>query len=167
MKYCAKLIELTVAESEIYPIVAEHKAALIYIVGLPLVRTTAHEMESMESNPKEFVNNALDICDQQQSNTIKAQTVKMLEALYDNVDGSLSYAVIQLLQTLAFSVQSNNLEDIPTNFSSLMEVRNSVFLASPQITRIETCILMLSHLYYWLPKRADIKYWQRHSMLIA
>jgi hypothetical protein len=47
----------------------------------------------MFSAPEEFVNLALDTCDKQEGECIKTKAASLLEAMCDNVDGSVTTLV--------------------------------------------------------------------------
>jgi hypothetical protein len=48
----------------------------------------------MINDPDQFVNLALDTCDKQSSKVIKTQGAKLLEAICDNIDGSITFTTL-------------------------------------------------------------------------
>ena len=60
-------------------------------VVMPYLKISEKEKEDIESNPKEFVNYSIDICDKQTSKTYKSNAAALLECLIDNVDGMLTF----------------------------------------------------------------------------
>lgn len=62
-------------------------------VIVPYLKISEQERENIESNPKEFVNYAVDVCEKQESKTYKSQAAKLLENIVDHVDGMLSFVV--------------------------------------------------------------------------
>jgi hypothetical protein len=62
-------------------------------VIIPYLKISEQERENIESNPKEFVNYAVDVCEKQESKTYKSQAAKLLENIVDHVDGMLSFVV--------------------------------------------------------------------------
>lgn len=60
-------------------------------VVLPLLKLSERDKENIESDPKEFVNHSIDICQEQKSNTYQTQAAKLLEHLISNIDGMLTF----------------------------------------------------------------------------
>ena len=92
------------------------------------MRTTKSEFSGMFSAPEEFVNLALDTCDKQESECVKTKAASLLEAMCDNVDGSVSSLVKYCVDAI------NQEQAIPA----------------------ETCLVALTVVSYILPKREDL-----------
>jgi hypothetical protein len=60
---------------------------------VPYLKISEQEKEDIESNPKEFANYSVDICEKQESKTYKSQAAKLLENIVDHVDGMLTFVV--------------------------------------------------------------------------
>ena len=71
---------------------------LILDVCFMLIRTSTDERQKMYAEPQEFVNLALDTCEEQKSKTVKTQAAKLFEALVDNINGSLTLTTFYSLQ---------------------------------------------------------------------
>ena len=54
----------------------------------------------MYDEPQEFVNLALDTCEEQKSRTVKTQAAKLAEALVDNINGALTLIMFYSLQSM-------------------------------------------------------------------
>ena len=66
--------------------------------------TSEKELEDAETNPKEFVNYQIDLCNEQKSGTYKTQAAKVLEGLVDHVDGTQTF-----IANLNFEMITNTL----------------------------------------------------------
>ena len=75
---------------ELYDRYIQYQANLILDVCFVLIRTSEEERQTMYDDPAEFVNLALDTCEEQKSKTVKTQAAKLFEALVDNINGSLT-----------------------------------------------------------------------------
>ena len=73
---------------------------LILDVCLNFIKTTENERQKMLDDPKDFVQLALDTCDKQNSNIVKTQAAKALEAVCDNVDGTITHVIFFCIQAL-------------------------------------------------------------------
>jgi len=58
----------------------------------------------MFSDPEEFVSLALDTCDKQESDCIKTKAASLLEAMCDNIDGSVTTLVQFCSNALNYSL---------------------------------------------------------------
>ena len=85
---------LFVGEKEFYDILVEKSKELLVKVCLNLMRTTSQEYEQMINDPEQFVALALDTCDKQHSKIVKTQAAKLLEAICDNIDGTVSFITL-------------------------------------------------------------------------
>lgn len=72
---------------------------LITYVGFTFLRTFREENDEMSKNPIEFVNLALDACDQQEYVTLKSQTSKFIKTIWDELQ-----EVFENVRALAFEV---------------------------------------------------------------
>ena len=66
------------------------------------MRTTKSEFEQMTVYPQEFVNIGLDVCHQQDADTVKSKAASLLEGMCDNVDGSVTTLVQYCTSALSF-----------------------------------------------------------------
>jgi hypothetical protein len=91
-------------EQEFQEILVKQSKDLIVHVSLNLMRTSKHEISDLESDPEQFVNLALDVCDKQKSRVIKTQGAKLLEALCDNIDGAVSFVTLFSCQSICMAL---------------------------------------------------------------
>jgi hypothetical protein len=70
-----------------------------------MLQTTNEEKEVLEDSAQEFFTLAIDTVDKQESQVIKTQGAKMLEALCDYIDGSVTFATVFTLDALAFGAK--------------------------------------------------------------
>lgn len=81
-------------EKEFYDVVQSNFKPILISICLNFLKTMKSEFETIEDNPQDFVNLALDTCDKQQSETIKTNAAKLLESMCDNIDGAVSNITI-------------------------------------------------------------------------
>lgn len=62
----------------------------------------------MYDNPQEFVSLALDTCDRQKSYIIKTQAAKLIEALCDNIDGSVTLITFFCVNSLNMTLSKES-----------------------------------------------------------
>ena len=88
---------------------------------------------------------------------MKTQAVQFIEKLCTNVDGLLTFVTGFTLQSIHFSLVSNDINLIPEKFPRLKNYKDSVFFTktTAQI-RVETCILVLANLFYLITDREDL-----------
>jgi hypothetical protein len=103
---------------------------------------TTSEKEKMDAvdQPKEFMNLALDVCDKQESKTVKTQAAKCLEAFGDKVDGCISFCSMFCIQAIDCYINNNqNNDQTKMNYIVLIEFFKGRFLsANPPEIIIET-----------------------------
>jgi hypothetical protein len=68
------------------------------------MRTSKIELSELETDPEQFVNLALDVCDKQKSRVIKTQGAKLLEAICDNIDGGVSFVTLFSCQSICLAL---------------------------------------------------------------
>lgn len=73
---------------------ARVRARLFSDVLFPLLTTPESEYLKAVDEPKEFMALALDVVDKQDSQTIKTQAAKCIEAFADKVDGCVSFVAM-------------------------------------------------------------------------
>jgi len=109
------------------------------------------ELETIEDNPQDFVNLALDTCDKQQSETIKTNAAKLLESMCDNIDGAVSNITIFCCAAINTALQG-----APVQPSQLLDMQNDPFLHNQPEMIAETCIVAMTVISYILPRRKDL-----------
>ena len=137
---------------------ARVRARIICDVLLMLLTTSNKEEIDAIEDPKEFINLAIDVCDKQESKTIKTQAAKWLEAFADKIDGWISFLSMFCIQAIDWYINGcqNNIQS-QMNYLVLIEFFKHRFLNSnrPEII-IETWLMSLTIVSYLLPKRVDI-----------
>lgn len=137
---------------------ARIRAKVITEVLFMFLLTSDKEYAYIEDDPKEFMNLALDVCDKQESKTVKTQAAKCLEAFGDKVDGCISFCSMFCIQAIDCYINNNqNNSETHMNYIVLMEFMKGKFLKNnPPEKIVETSILALAITSYLLPKRMDI-----------
>jgi len=115
-----------------------------------MMKTSPGEHIEMTKDPQAFVVLALDTCDKQNFKVLKTQGAKLLEAICDNIDGSVSFITYFCCQSINYALGQAIPADQQPNFNQ--------FKLFQQPTEIiaETCIVALTSLSYILPRRNDL-----------
>jgi len=145
------------SQKQYYTLFAEIKKTLVVDVIFPLLRTIESEKDVILEDPLEFVHLSLDCCDKQLSGTFKTQAAQFMERLCESIDGTLTFVAVIAFNLLDYSISSNNASEIEEKFKLLLEYKDSVIVArTPAVSRVETCLLVLSILSFSLPRRPDL-----------
>lgn len=140
-----------------YPLFSATKHKLMSDIVLVMLRTTKKEKDWIATDPQNFVNLALDVCEKQESETCKTEAAKLLEALCDHIDGCLTLVTILCTQTIQYACKGGLQEQL-AQYSALAQFGGT----SPFITKstpellIETCIVVMTDISYLTPRRKDI-----------
>ena len=134
------------------------KDKIINDILLMFLTTSKKEMDDAIEEPKEFMNFAWDVCDKQESWTVKTEAAKCIEAFADKVDGFLSILTSFWINSIDCYINDNqhNQENY-AKYLGLSQYFEKRFLNrnSPEVI-IETCIMSLTITSYLFPKREDI-----------
>lgn len=80
-----------------------------------------------------------------------------MESLCEFIDGATSSVVATLLEIIRYSIESNNVNDIPAKYFYLKNITNCRIIAKVEKeVRIETSLLIFCILSYIIIKRNDI-----------
>lgn len=136
-------------EDDFRPFFLMNSFRLFLQVVMPYLRLSEKEREDMQDNPKEFVSYGIDICSKQKSRTYKSQASRLLEALIDNVDGMLTFAVDHVFQMMnaLFTGEST----VKQYVTELMTKVGLVFKSEEEL--LDVCFMVLSIVSYELVKR--------------
>eukprot|EP00347_Sterkiella_histriomuscorum_P023425 403334689 len=128
-------------------------------VILPLLRLSEKDKDDIESNPKEFVNHQIDICQEQLSKTYQTQAAKLLESLIEHTDGMVTFVsnfCIEAIQNIMQgSGQTEYISQIITKFRLKFDSEQEF---------LEVCFLVLTIISDKFVKREDLR--QTLDMLI-
>ena len=147
------LLTKACGENRFYALFAKHARSLEVTVCLNSLKVTQQDFETLESSPEEFVNVTMDVCERQESRTLKTTAAQLLESICDNIDGSLAYEfyfVVELLDQV-FS-QNTNLDTYP----HLSEWVGNNILQSSDEQKVDVSLVVLSILSYSVSKRPDL-----------
>ncbi len=139
-------------------ILARTRGKMISEVLLIFLSTPEKEREDARENPGEFLNLALDVCDKHESETVKSQSAKCLEALCCKVDGCVSFTSMFCIQAIDCYINQNHLSQENRNhYLILHEFYEKDFLSkhSAEVI-IETCLTSLSIISHLLAPRKDV-----------
>jgi hypothetical protein len=141
------LLHKCCAESRFFNIFAAVYKELINFVIISSLRYSDEEKDLITRNPQEFVDMGMDICERQDSETVKTVSARLLEAICDNIDGALTYVVNLLSENFfqVFEERVKNLSD-PRIFK----------FSSEEEEKIDCSFLILSTLNYNISKRTDL-----------
>jgi hypothetical protein len=146
------LLTVVSQDETFFEIYQQRHVELIVTLCLNCMRTSKSEFATMFNDSEEFVNLALDTCDKQESECIKTKAASLLEAMCDNIDGSVTTLVQFSTNALNYSLQGQDLTQV-----NLMNMQNDPFITStPPAIIAETCIVALTVVSYIVPKREDL-----------
>ena len=134
-------------ESTFFPVFLQYFKFLITKLIPNALHLTSLDKEQVLQSPNEFVDAGFDICERQESETVKTTAAKLLEILCDNIDGSLTFLVNTILTLLVSTLSGNN---------TLITEELSYMYSLDQESKIDCCILMLSTVSYTVSKRHDL-----------
>lgn len=116
-----RLLSKIVGQKEFFGLFAEHKVDILVHICLALLQTTRDEYERLKDKPSDFVSQSIDTVEHQESSDIKPVAVKLLEAVCEHTDGSLTFIVCFVCEVLQFAVARGQrgedpslLEEYPT-----------------------------------------------------
>jgi hypothetical protein len=133
-------------ESRFFPIFAQYYRYLVVKVIPNGIHLTQNDKEQALVSPNEFVDLGFDICERQESDTVKTNSAKLLETICDNIDGALTYLVHLILKLLEGSI-GLYIEDT-------QEIL--YYKSLDQETVVDLCIIMLSTVSYSVSRRKDL-----------
>lgn len=153
-------LELLVAmtqENVYYEAFVSNMAMVIVSVCLNLMQTTEQEARLIMNDPNEFMNLALDCCDKQKSEIVKAQACKLLENFCDNIDGATTCVATFTCNALNLALKKLSTGELPPLIAQqqgLWGMEQDPFLTRTHpIIIAETCMLGLTVISYILPKK--------------
>lgn len=130
----------------------ENYPAIIVNICLPLLKCTQLDMETFEESPEEFVSLSADVCERQESETVKSTSAGLLEAICSKVDGSLKFLLGFNKQLIVNVVTQQPLDSA----SMLAPFLGSEFLKSSDELKVETALLSFCIVSFMVVKRADL-----------
>lgn len=146
----------TVSDRSFYQTFANYSRALIVQVCLVLLKVTETDIETFSESPQEFVTAAVDVCEQQESETYKSAAAQLLEGLCDYIDGALSFTVNFAVQAGDFALTGKRFDAIG-HYNLLEPFASSVILASTNSEHIiDVCLMALCVVSYAVEKRTDL-----------
>jgi hypothetical protein len=109
-----RLLAKIVGQKEFFTLFAEHKVDILVHICLALMQTTQDEYDRIKDKPSDFVSQSIDTVEHQEASDIKPSAVKLLEAVSEHTDGSLTFVVCFVCEVLAFAVERGKRGDVPT-----------------------------------------------------
>lgn len=141
------LFQKCCGESRFFNIFLGYYKEIVAFIVINAFKYSEDEKDLPVRDPQEFVDAGMDICERQDSETIKTGCAKLLETVCDNIDGALTY-VIGLVNENFFSIFEPRIQNM-----SNPQIYNFSF---EEEEKIDCSILMISTLNYSVSKRADL-----------
>lgn len=132
-------------ESRFTPLFSQYFRLLLLRTIPNTLHLTESDKDQVESNPNEFVDLGMDICERQESETVKTTGAKLLEMICDNIDGALTCMVNLACSLLEATLNGSGLGEGMEYFSEM-----------DQETRIDLCVIMLCTVSYSISRRKDL-----------
>ena len=129
----------------------ENHIFIIVYVCLPLIKCTQADMETFEESPEEFVSLSADVCERQESETIKSTAAGLLETICQKVDGSLKF-LLKFSEVLIGAVIKQSFD----NCELVSAFTGSELLKSSDELKVETCLISLCIVSFLVSKRSDL-----------
>lgn len=126
--------------------------AIIVNICLPLIKCTQLDMETFEESPEEFVSLSADVCERQESETVKSTSASLLETICNKIDGSLKF-LLAFCQKLIYSIVK--FEPL-NNTAMFLPFLNSEFFKSSDELKVETALLSFCIVSFMVVKRPDL-----------
>jgi len=90
--------------------------------------------------------------------TTKAQAMQLIERMCEHVDGTVYFVSTVLLEVIKYCLISHERTEIPEKFPLLNDFIESAFITKTDSQiKVETCILVLSNVGYFIAARSDLK----------
>jgi hypothetical protein len=126
---------------------------IIVNICFPLIKSTLSDIETFEESPEEFVALSSDICERQESETVKSTAAQFLEGICSKIDGSLKFLVEIGYEIIDWTITHKDLSSYP----NLIHFSNSRILLASEELRIETALISICVVSYAAGKRSDLK----------
>ncbi|CAI2373188.1 unnamed protein product [Moneuplotes crassus] len=139
-------------------LLARTRGKMIAEVLIVFLSTPDKEKDDAQDNPGEFLHLAIDVCDKQESQTVKSQAAKCLEAICSKVDGCVSFTSMFCIQAIDCYINGNHLEqENRMHYLILHEFYDKDFLSkNSEDVIIEACLSSLSIISHLLAPRKDV-----------
>lgn len=118
---------------------------------LPMIKTSANELENFESNPDEFVVFSNDLCEKQQLDNYKGSCIGLLLKITEHIDGALTFLWQFLYEWYIISCNPQGIPESHPYFSLLSRLR---FFSSE--AKIDCIFFTFSILSIYSNKRRDM-----------
>jgi len=141
-----------VRENRFLSFFSQNAKGFLLQICFPLLKTTQNDIEMLEDTPEEFVAEATDICERQESETYKTSAAQLFEAISDHIDGVLSFSVNLLCELLDQSLSQSPVE----NYPNLSQFPNSIILSLPEEIKADLAFTALSTINYSVSRRRDL-----------
>lgn len=146
-------------KSPIYgDLLARTRAKMIAEVIMIFLCSPEKEKDDALDNPNEFLNLAIDVWDKQESETVKSQAAKCLEALCWKVDGCVSFTAMFCIQAIDCYANKNHLSlENRKHYLILHEFYEKDYLRQySEESIIESSLTSLSIISHLLAPRQDV-----------
>ena len=145
------LLQKSCTDNRFIQFYVDNYPVIIVNICLPLLKCSQSEMETFEESPEEFVSLSADVCERQESETVKSTAAGLLETICQKVDGSLKF-LLNFSQTLIGSVFNQAL----SSCELLAGFQGSDLLKSSDELKVESCMLSLCIVSFLVSKRTDL-----------
>ncbi|CAG9315027.1 unnamed protein product [Blepharisma stoltei] len=140
------------SESRFYGIFGQFYKQIITDIILQFLRLNESDKELFDTQPDEFVNICQDICERQESETVKTVSAQLLETMCDNIDGALPFSAYFAFELIESIINP----EINKEYPLIKELANTVFMASDNENKVATAFMMLSILSFGISRRSDL-----------
>ncbi|CAG9324306.1 unnamed protein product [Blepharisma stoltei] len=125
---------------------------IIIEICFPLIKAFGEDYVNINSDPEEFANASIEICERQGTDTFKTCASQLLLAISENVDGALSFIMTFTIQTIMLALARTPVD----SYVGISEYKNTkIFLISEE-QRIEVLLLALCVLSDNILARKDL-----------
>ena len=148
------------ADNRYLPYFAECYPRILVQVCFPLLKSTQADLETFAESPEEFVALSSDVCERQESETVKSTAAQLLEGLCTRVDGGLRFLLTISCEIIDWTVTRQQVEAYP----NLLAFASSGILQASEELRIDTSILAMCIVSYFAGRRRDLVRIVEHLM---
>lgn len=150
-----KLFHKCCTETLFYGVFAQYHKSLIVDVCFNFIRVLDKDRELFEEHPEEFVSSTQDVCERQESETIKTCAAQVLESLCESVDGALAFVTYFVYQVCDM-ILSGKSSDAIMEYNVIKDHADSKFINLDEEIKLEASFMILSVLSFVISSRKDL-----------
>lgn len=154
-----RILATVLEDNNFYFLFSECKNAFIIETIFLLLKTTKKEKETIDTDPQNFANLSLDLCDQQLSGICKTEACKLLESIVDHIDGALTFVFHACSESLDYACSGCDPKTLSKYPHLAPFASTSYFLLQfPPDLIIDVSLVALTEISYLASKRKDLSY---------